>query len=315
MRIALLCATQRGHRFLETLAALAPDADLSVFSFREDPTEPPFLNAIRQTTLDHGGQFYEAKQVGADRWREFWETTPVDLLFAVSWRYMIPAAVYGRARLGAFVFHDSLLPAYRGFSPTVWAMLNGEDHTGVTLFHMADEVDSGDIVAQARVDIGPDETIADVLERVTLAYLDVLQTNLPALMNGSAPRIPQDHSQATFTCKRTLEDNEIDWSAPTGRIYDLIRAVTAPYPGATTLLDGQPLHIWAAARLPDFKRYVGRIPGRVVEVWPGRGSVVLTGDGALLITEASLGEGPHQRGDELLNRLSQTLGHRNQDQA
>lgn len=308
MRIALFCATQRGHRFLQTLAALAPDAELIVFSFREEPTEPPFLDAIRRTTLDHGGQFYEAKQVGAERWRSLWENTPPDLLFAVSWRYLIPAAVYQRAHRGAFVFHDSLLPTYRGFSPTVWAIANGEDHTGVTLFHMADDVDSGDIVAQQRVAIGPDDSIADVLEQVTLAYLDVLQAHLPDLLSGSAPRTPQDHQQATFTCKRTLEDNEIDWRAPTGRIYDLIRAVTAPYPGATTTLDGQPLRVWSAARLPDFKRYVGRIPGRVVEVWPGQGSVVLTGDGALLITGVSLGDGPRQRGDEVLHRLSQTLG-------
>ncbi len=314
MRIALLCATQRGQRFLQTLAALVPDAELVVFSFREEATEPPFLDAIRQTTLAHGGQFHEAKQVGAERGRELWET-PFDLLFAVSWRYLIPAAVYTRARLGAYVFHDSLLPAYRGFSPTVWAIVNGEDHTGVTLFHMADEVDSGDIVAQQRVDIGPDDTIAGVLEQVTPAYLDVLAAYLPSLLDGHAPRMPQDHAQATFTCKRTPEDNEIDWRAPTTQTYNLIRALTTPYPGATTVLDGQPLTVWAAERLPDAKRYVGRIPGRVAEVLPGLGSLVLTGDGVLLLTEVSLGDGPRQRGDEVLNRLSQTLGRRSQGYA
>src|SRR5690606_18388029 len=125
-----------------------------------------------------------------------------------------PSAIYERARLGAFVFHDSLLPAYRGFSPTVWAIINGEDNTGVTLFHMADDVDSGDIVAQQRVSIAPDETIADVLENVTQAYLSVLESYLPALMDGSAPRIPQEHEAATYTCKRLPEDNAIDWHAP-----------------------------------------------------------------------------------------------------
>lgn len=310
MRIALFCATQRGLRFLNRLAALVPDAGLEVFSFREEPTEPPFLDTIRQATLDHGGRFHEAKQVGSGHWREYWETTPADLIFVVSWRYLIPASIYERARLGAFVFHDSLLPAYRGFSPTVWAIINGEDHTGATLFHMADDVDSGDIVAQQRVPIGPDETIAEVMETVTQTYLRLLETSLPALLEGTAPRVPQDHSRATFTCKRTLEDNEIDWNAPAEEIYNLIRAVTSPYPGATTTLDGQRIHIWSASRLPDFKRYVGRIPGRVVEIWPGRGSVVLTGDGALLITEVSVSGGDRRRGDEALNRLSHTLGRR-----
>lgn len=308
MRIALLCATQRGLRFLQTLVTLAPDAELVVFSFREEPGEPPFLDDIRQTTLDHGGQFHEAKQVGAARWRDLWDAAPVDLLFAVSWRYMIPAAVYEQARLGAFVFHDSLLPAYRGFAPTVWAIANGEDHTGVTLFHMADAVDSGDVVAQQRIDIAPDETIADVLDHVTQAYLHVLEAYLPSLMDGSAPRIPQEHELATYTCKRTPGDNVIDWTTSSLHIHNLIRAVTAPYPGATTTLDGAPLRVWRAERLPDFKRYIGRVPGRVVEVWPERGAVVLTGDGALLLTDVSLDAGPPVNAADILNRLSQTLG-------
>ena len=133
MRIALFCATRRGQRFLQKLHELRPEADLLVFSFAEEPWEPPFLDDIRRLTLDCGGQFFEAKQVGAARWADLWESTPVDLMLAVSWRYIIPPRVYERARLGAYVFHDSLLPEYRGFSPTVWAMINGEDHTGVTL--------------------------------------------------------------------------------------------------------------------------------------------------------------------------------------
>lgn len=307
MRIALLCATQRGHRFLQELIALAPDAELIVFSFREEPGEPRFLDAIRETTVVHGGQFNEAKQVGAERWRTLWESIPVDLLFAVSWRYLVPAAVYERAQLGAFVFHDSLLPAYRGFSPTVWAIINGETHTGVTLFHMSDSVDDGDIVAQEPVPIGPDETIADVLVRVTQTYLRILNMNLPALLSGSATRRPQDHSQASYTCKRTVEDNEIDWRAPTETIYNLIRAVTAPYPGAVTTLDGRRLTIWVAERWPSSKNYVGRVPGRVVEIMPGRGVVVLTGDGSILLTRIGV-DGVIHRADEILTRLSQTLG-------
>src|SRR5690606_33215043 len=143
---------------------------------------------------------------------------------------------------------------------------------------------------------------------VTQVYLEILEAELPAILSGTAPRMAQDHRLATYTCKRTLEDNEIDWHAPTDRIYNLIRAVTAPYPGATTTLEGRQIHIWQAQRLPDYKRYIGRVPGRVVEICPGRGSVVLTGDGALLITSVSVEGGERQRGDEVLNRLSHTLG-------
>lgn len=308
MRIVLLCATRRGYLFLKRLTELLPQAEFVVFSFRETPWEPPFLEDIRQLTLAIGGQFFEGKQVGGRDFRGFWESTSVDLMFAVSWRYMIPADIYLRPSLGTFVFHDSLLPEYRGFSPTVWAIINGEDHTGVTLFEIAEEMDAGDIVDQERVPIGPNETIAVVMERVTQTYLDLLERNLDDLINGTAPRYPQDHSRATYTCKRLPEDNQIDWAASTNSIYNLIRAVSAPYPGAYTYLSGQKMRVWSARQVTNAHRYVGRIPGRVVEVRPGEGSVVLTGDGALLLSEVQMEGGEITCASNLLNSPSHTLG-------
>lgn len=307
MRIALFCATRRGYRFLETLARLAPDAELVVFSFKEDPWEPPFLDDIGQLAERLDARFYEAKQVGAARWQALWEATPVDLMFSVNWRYIIPPAVYERARLGAYVFHDSLLPAYRGFSPTVWAIINGEDLTGVTLFEMVQDFDAGQIIGQQRVPIGPDDTIAMVLEQVTEAYLQLLERHLPDLRDGTAALTPQDESRVTYTCKLLPEDYRINWHDSTGTIYNLIRAVTAPYPGAHTTLNGQALRIWGARRLAE-KAYIGRVPGRVVEIHPGEGTVVLTGDGTLLITHVQLEGGDILPADQVLNRISYTLG-------
>ena len=308
LQLAILSATQRGIRFVERVMALAPDADLTVFSFREEPHEPPFFDTLQALTETRGGQFLEARNVGASRWQAYWDEYPPDLLFMVSWRYIVPPAVYRRARLGAFIFHDSLLPAYRGFAPTVWAILNGEDHTGVTLFEAAEGVDSGAIVAQRRVPIAPDDTIADVVPRVTGAYLDVLTEQWPALLAGSAPHTPQNEAHATYTCRRLPSDNRIDWSRPAREVYNLIRAVTAPYPGAFTTFEGEPLIVWRARRLPDYPRYVGVVPGRVVEIRPGLGVVVLCGSGALLVEEVQRPGGLRQNAAELLISLSHTLG-------
>ena len=308
MRIVLLCATQRGYRFLHKLNELAPEIEPIVFSFSEDPWEPRYMEDIRELTLTSGGQFFETKHVGSRRWAQFWESTPVDLMFVVSWRFMIPAYVYRRPKLGTFVFHDSLLPEYRGFSPTVWSIINGEDHTGVSVFEIADGVDEGDIVAQNCVHIGPDDTIAVIIERVTQTYLDLLEHNFSNLMNGDAQRYPQDHSLATYTCKRLPEDNLINWSAPTESIYNLIRAVTKPYPGAYTCLGGRKIQIWSAKRISNARQYIGRVPGRVVEIRAKEGAVVLTGDGCLLITQLQLEGGKVLSGDLVLNSLSLTLG-------
>lgn len=307
MRVVFLGATQRGVRFFARMLELRPDLDYTVFSFREETWEPPFLDDLRALTERHGGQFFEARQVGEERWREFWEHTPIDLMLLVSWRYLVPARIFHRPTRGTFVFHDSLLPAYRGFAPTVWAILNGEPQTGVTLFEIADGFDEGDIVAQARVPIESVEYVDAVMERVTQTYLDVLEQNYNALLDGTAPRRPQDHTRATYTAKRLPEDNQIDWRESTRTIFNLIRAVSEPYPGAFTFLNGRRLTIWRAQCLENFPPYIGRVPGRVVEVLPKRGSVVLTGDGALLVTRAQFQNQRIQNADEILKQISMTL--------
>jgi methionyl-tRNA formyltransferase len=293
---------------LERLHALVPDANLIIFSFPEDPHEPPYLDDIRALAASIGAEFHEARQIGAARWRDYWERTAVDLLLTVNWRYMIPAAVYQRARLGAFVFHDSALPVYRGFSPTVWAMINGEAETGATLLEMAEAYDTGRIVGQRIIAMGPDATIAEVMEDVTSAYLDLLAAHLPDLLAGTAPLTAQDEGQTSYACKLLPDDLVIDWAWSSQRIYNLIRATTRPYPGAFTTLAGDRLTVWRAERLPGYPRFVGRVPGRVVEIREEVGSVVLTGDGALLLTEVErAGAGP-ARADTVLNRISHTLG-------
>lgn len=306
MRLVVLCATQRGLRFLHTLARLLPSCECTVFSFPEEPWEPPFLEEMVRFSREHAWQFVQTRHVESPQLFALRDSKPVDIMFLVNWRYVIPRDVYQRARLGAFVFHDSLLPKYRGFSPTVWAMINGEDSTGVTLFEIGDELDAGDIVDQERVAIGPNETITTVIDRVTDSYLALLERNLTGLLTGTAPRVPQNQALATFCCRRLPEDNLIDWSADTKKIFNVIRAVTRPYCGAYTYLFGKRVRIWGAEAVPDYHSYVGRVPGRVVEVRSGTGTVVLTGDGALLLTEVQLEGKPSTGAADLLSstRLS-----------
>jgi methionyl-tRNA formyltransferase len=308
MRIALLCATQRGYHFLEKLSDIRPQDEIIVFSFREEPWEPPFLDDIQALACSRGYRFVESKKVASHYLDEFWETEEIDLMLVVSWRYLLPADVYQLPRFGTFVFHDSLLPEYRGFAPTVWAIINGNNQTGVTLFEIAEEVDSGDIIDQQRVNINLDDTIAIVMEKVTQVYLEILERNLDKLLAGDAPRTPQDHFLATYTCKRLPDDNQIDWNSSSESIYNLIRAVSQPYTGAYTYLLGKKIFIWSAKRMTNIN-YIGSIPGRVVKVLPDIGSVVLTGDGALLVTQVQRHGEEILCADKVLNSINQTLGY------
>jgi methionyl-tRNA formyltransferase len=306
-RIAVLCATRRGLLFLEELMKLSPESELTVFSFKEEPWEPPFLDAIKCLVESRQHRFIQAKIVGGDEHEKIWEKTEFDLMFVVGWRYLVPENVFKLPSRGTFVFHDSLLPEYRGFSPTVWAIANGEDHTGVTLFEMDAGMDTGCVVAQERVPFGEAETIAIVMERVTETYLSLLKKNLHNLLAGMAPRVAQDENHATYCCKRLPEDNRIDWSRSAREVHNLIRAVTTPYPGAYTMANGQRVRVWSAMLPTHPRRYVYTVPGRVVEVLPGLGTVVLTGDGCIVLEKIQMEGGEVTNAANVLKHLSLTL--------
>jgi methionyl-tRNA formyltransferase len=291
-------------RFLEKLAGLCPADDLTVFSFPEAGREPRYLDDIRHFAEEHDLRFFET----ADVTQDWVSLDPVDLVFMVHWRYLVPVQFLDRARLGSVVFHDSLLPVYRGFSPTVWAIVNGEECCGATMLYAVESVDAGDIIDQVPVTIGAEDTIADVMERVTLTYLTMLEQNLPLLKAGCAPRQVQDHSLATFTCKRVPDDNLIDWRQPARAIFNLVRAVTHPYPGAYTFYRGVKVTIWSAQLNPISRHYVGLVPGGVVEVRPGEGIVVLTGDGSLLIRTIQVEGAPAACAADVVKSIAARLG-------
>ncbi|TSC72477.1 MAG: methionyl-tRNA formyltransferase-like protein [Parcubacteria group bacterium Gr01-1014_38] len=307
MSIVLLCATPRGLVVLRRLRELCPADDLTVCSFREEPWEPPYLEEIRRFSEAHGARFFETKNVSSPKAAEIWQN-PIDLVLMVHWRYLVSFPLLRAVRRASVVFHDSLLPAYRGFSPTVWALVNGETRGGVSLIYVAEEVDAGDIIDQWETPLRLEETIADVLPRITEGYVQLLERNLALLWEGRAPRRSQDHSRATYTCKRTPEDNRIVWSEPTSVIWNCIRAVTRPYTGAYTWFEGKRLTVWSAQPLPTPRRYAGRIPGRVVEVRPGEGIWVLTGDGVILLRRVQLEGGPDACAADLIKSITVRLG-------
>jgi methionyl-tRNA formyltransferase len=169
-----------------------------------------------------------------------------DLLVVVGWYYLIPKSLRALAPLGCVGVHASLLPKYRGGAPLVWAMINGEREAGVSLFYLEDGVDDGDIIAQSSFPIEEQDSIREVLAKATAESVVLVGEMIPRLADGSAPRSPQDHSQATRVPQRSPEDGAIDWSWSATRLRDFIRAQTRPYPGAFTIIGGKRVTIWSA---------------------------------------------------------------------
>ena len=182
-----------------------------------------------------------------------------DAFLVAGWYHMIPRK--WRDLAPAYGLHASLLPDYSGGAPLVWAMINGEKKTGITLFHMDDGVDSGPIAGQREEPIYPDDTIATLYARIEESGLELLKEVLPKLANGTLELKAQDNSRRRVVPQRSPEDGWIDWALDANAISRFIRAQTRPYPGAYTSFNGKPLHVWRASedKMPDVTEPAGRV--------------------------------------------------------
>lgn len=249
---------------------------LAVITHRDDRNEEIWFRSVTGLAEKYDIPVYTPESVNTVDWIKRIGSWAPDLILSFYYRDMIDEEILNIPRLGAFNMHGSLLPKYRGRAPINWAVLHGEKQTGVTLHHMVKKADAGDIVDQEAVAIGPEDTAKDVFGKCVPAARKVLERNIDLLTSGTAPRRAQDEASATYFGGRTPEDGRIEWNQDADKIFNLVRAVTQPYPGAFTTVQGKKMFIWWAKPL---KAAVGA-PGQVLSVDP---FTVNTGKGVIEI--------------------------------
>lgn len=289
-----------GHECLDTLIRHGGRV-LAVFTHCDTPGEEIWFKSVAELARRHHIPVHTPENINTPEWITRLREMQPEIIFSFYYRNMICQEILDIPRLGAFNMHGSLLPKYRGRVPINWAVLNGETQSGATLHYMVKRPDAGDIVDQETVLIGPRDTAQDVFIRVTRAARSVLERNLTAIKQGCAPRRPQDESQASYFGGRKPEDGRVDWRADAQQIFNLVRAVTHPYPGAFTEIDGRRFFIWWAEPRAEGQ---GR-PGQVVSVDPLR---VAAGQGCLEITKWQWRGETEQQGNAHGLRLNQILG-------
>jgi methionyl-tRNA formyltransferase len=226
-----------------------------------------------------------------------------DIVFVIGWHQMVREPVLRLARIGMIGAHASLLPHNRGSAPINWAIIKGERETGNTLFWLAESVDAGDMIDQMAFRITPYDTCATLYQKVATANRDMLVRLLPRLLEGERPATPQPHSDESVLRRRRPADGRIEWSDRAGVLYDFIRALTHPYPGAFSWLRGQKWHVWEAAALPvdiEHGAQPGTVLGPVVSPRVGAcGQLVACGEGAIILLKLSNEHGKVLTGPEL----------------
>jgi methionyl-tRNA formyltransferase len=193
---------------------------------------------------------------------------------------IIPPRVFNSPKLGSICYHPSLLPRHRGSSAINWAVINGETHSGLTIFWVERGIDTGDILLQKAVEIGPSETTGEVyFNKLYPLGVAALLEAVELLAQGQAPRIPQEHFQGTYEPPCDGRVAGLDWSQPGVRVFNLIRGCD-PQPGATTTFRGEKVKLYSAAFLGESPQAAG---GEILAV-SERGLKLAVAGGAISVS-------------------------------
>lgn len=274
MRVAMFGYQTWGHRTLQALLDSEHEVVLVVTHPKSDHAyEKIWSDSVAELAEAHGVPVLLRNRPDDEELMIRLKEAAPDLLVANNWRTWIPPEIFNLPRHGTLNVHDSLLPAYAGFSPLIWALINGEKEVGVTAHMMDDELDAGDIVLQRAIPVGDRDTVTDLFHRTVDLIAPIVTESLDLIASGKVVYTPQDRSRASFFHKRSIEDSNIDWTWPAEDIERLVRAQSDPYPNAFTHYKGSRVRVTKASVSSGI---YGGTPGRIF-IREGDGVVIVAG--------------------------------------
>ena len=246
MRIVFIGAVEFSRHCLDevlknngrVVALIAPGDELA--KFHSD------YASFSDTARKHNIPLYKTKNINTPENVETIKSFKPDVIFIFGWSQLISKEILDIPPLGCIGTHPALLPENRGRHPIIWALVKGLKQSGLSFLYLDQGTDSGDILWQQEFQITLKDNAESVYKKIMQLAGDAIKDFLPGLINGHAPRIPQDHTKATYLRKRTEKDGVIDWSGPTMDTYNLIRGLTKPYVGAHSYIKGRNIKIWNA---------------------------------------------------------------------
>jgi methionyl-tRNA formyltransferase len=252
---------------------------------------------------EFGIQVLEVDDVNAEPGLTTLAGLALDLAFVIGWTQIVGPSARRLIPLGLIGAHASLLPHNRGRAPVNWALIRGEQETGNTLQWLGDSVDGGDVIDSTRIAITPYDTCHSIYGQVAESNRAMILNLIPKLLDGERPASPQLASGEPLLPRRRPADGQLDWSASSDGVYDFVRALTWPYPGAFSWLHGQRWTIWACALLPHRAAADGP-PGEVIgsvisPIEEACGQAVWCGQGAITLLELEGEDGRVLKGRQL----------------
>ncbi len=276
MRIVVHGQQAFGKAVLERLLEQGENV-VGVFCAPDQEGRP--ADPLKELALEKGLPLHQPTSWKTDEALALMRSFDADVCMMAYVTLFVPEAVINAPKHGTFQYHPSLLPLHRGPSSINWPIIQGSTRTGLSIFWPDDGLDEGPILMQKEVEIGPDDTLGSVyFNHLFPMGVDAMMESLALVKSGSAPRIEQDHSKATYESWCGKKDARIDWSKPVQDVYNLIRGCN-PAPGAWTLNGDTELQIFDSCMGGD----VGKEPGTVAAL--GDDGIVIAAKGGSILVQ------------------------------
>ncbi len=306
MRIFFIGARVVGYRCLKALLEAGYNIigllTLDEMKMEETTAFHPFDDLIEQYHLMNTRKFVDLNSKNQTDWIS--RLSP-HLGIVVGVSQLVPHEILRIPPFGFIGMHPTLLPEGRGRAPIPWALIKGLEKTGVTLFWCESSADAGDIIAQKEVHIYYEDVSATLGKRTDDVAIQLIIENLPKIADDTVERRPQDERLATFWPLRRPADGIINWHNTRRELYNWIRGLTHPYPGAFTYLRGRKVFVFGGRE--SYDKHVG-VPGEVLAVLP-EGVLVATGKGNILLTRIQWEDSLEQDAVEAGLKPGDRLGH------
>jgi len=265
-------------------------------------------SAVKQCAEKHGIEIRQPEKIAGEK--DQLRADAPDVMIVIAYGLLLPETILAIPRYGCINVHASLLPRWRGAAPIPRAIEAGDADTGVSIMQMEAGLDTGPVLAEARLSIHDNDTAQTLHDRLASLGAETLVSALERLARGEIRPQPQDASRACYAKKLRKEESALDWTQPAAVLHRKIRALV-PWPVASTTWRGKTLRLWEAG--PLVQKNTPGVPGTVVQADAG-GVAVLTGEGVLTITRLQAEGGKILTVGEFLNGHPLAAGDRMGDE-